>query len=340
MEQKLSDTLVKAIDRSNPFMQNLQLASRFNKLVEEGGGGADLEDNKEATIDVSAYTEPVEIEPTAGKDGMKKTTVTLSNIPSGADLDDNVEETIDVSQYTEPVEIDPTTGKDGMKKATITLSNIPSGESNFTAYAWMDFNANYVYFDFSVAPETKAEFMDYSTLYHDGYNAYHVESNSDYFTDSGEFERTSDTEFTYNAQTYTRDSTKDLVAWVDELETNKAQTIDVSQYTEPVEITPTVGKDGMRKATVTLSNIPSGGSATAYAWKVGNNYTYYDFDEAPTDLTEFETHKSIGINSSMDIEVYSLSGQAESYTKIDASSFTVDGVTLVRSASKDFTLWS
>lgn len=40
MEQKLSDTLVKAIDRSNPMMQNLQLASRFNKLVEEGGGSS------------------------------------------------------------------------------------------------------------------------------------------------------------------------------------------------------------------------------------------------------------------------------------------------------------
>lgn len=48
-----------------------------------GGGGADLEDNKTATIDVSTYTEPVEITPTAGKDGMKKTTVTLNNIPSG-----------------------------------------------------------------------------------------------------------------------------------------------------------------------------------------------------------------------------------------------------------------
>lgn len=45
--------------------------------------GADLEDNKTATINVSTYTEPVEIEPTAGKDGMKKATVTLSNIPSG-----------------------------------------------------------------------------------------------------------------------------------------------------------------------------------------------------------------------------------------------------------------
>lgn len=38
MEQKLSDTLVKAIDRSNPMMQNLQLASRFNKLIDEGSG--------------------------------------------------------------------------------------------------------------------------------------------------------------------------------------------------------------------------------------------------------------------------------------------------------------
>lgn len=48
-----------------------------------GGGGANLEDNKTATIDVSAYTGPVTINPTAGKDGMKKATVTLSNIPSG-----------------------------------------------------------------------------------------------------------------------------------------------------------------------------------------------------------------------------------------------------------------
>ena len=45
--------------------------------------GGDIEANKAATIDVSAYTEPVEITPTAGKDGMEKCTVTLSNIPSG-----------------------------------------------------------------------------------------------------------------------------------------------------------------------------------------------------------------------------------------------------------------
>ena len=41
-----------------------------------------LEDNKAVTVDVSTYTEPIEIEATAGKDGMVKVTLTLTNIPS------------------------------------------------------------------------------------------------------------------------------------------------------------------------------------------------------------------------------------------------------------------
>ena len=45
-----------------------------------------------------------------------------------------------------------------------------------------------------------------------------------------------------------------------DIEASKAATIDVSTYTEPVEITPTAGKDGMAKATVTLTNIPSSGN--------------------------------------------------------------------------------
>lgn len=90
-------------------------------------GGSVLDTNVAETIDVSQYTEPVVINPTSGKDGMIKATVTLSNIPSGADLEANKAETIDVSQYTEPVEIIPTSGKDGMEKVTVTLSNIPSG---------------------------------------------------------------------------------------------------------------------------------------------------------------------------------------------------------------------
>jgi len=59
------------------------------------------------------------------------------------------------------------------------------------------------------------------------------------------------------------------------LDNNKTATINVSTYTEPVEITPTEGKDGMKKATVTLSNIPSG-ETTLYAWKyeTSNDYCY------------------------------------------------------------------
>jgi hypothetical protein len=44
-------------------------------------GSATLEDNKTATINVSTYSAPVEIEPSEDYDGMKKATVTLSNIP-------------------------------------------------------------------------------------------------------------------------------------------------------------------------------------------------------------------------------------------------------------------
>lgn len=40
------------------------------------------------------------------------------------------------------------------------------------------------------------------------------------------------------------------------LETNKAATINVAEYSNAVEITPTSGKTAMQKATVTLTNIP------------------------------------------------------------------------------------
>lgn len=43
----------------------------------------DLQNTRNVTIDVSEYTEPVEITPTSGKDAMKKVIVMLSNIPEG-----------------------------------------------------------------------------------------------------------------------------------------------------------------------------------------------------------------------------------------------------------------
>lgn len=60
---------------------------------------------------------------------------------------------------------------------------------------------------------------------------------------------------------------------VAELEANKEVSIDVSNYSEPVEITPSSGKDGMEKATVTLTNISSGGGgATVYFGSGTDNY--------------------------------------------------------------------
>lgn len=40
-----------------------------------------IEESKEVTVDVSTYTEPIEITPTEGKDGIAKVILTLSNIP-------------------------------------------------------------------------------------------------------------------------------------------------------------------------------------------------------------------------------------------------------------------
>ena len=83
--------------------------------------GADLEDNKTVTIDASTYTEAVEVEPSDDYDGMKKATVTVSNIPT---IEATKEVTIDASTYTEPVEIEPTEGKDGVAKVIVTLTGL------------------------------------------------------------------------------------------------------------------------------------------------------------------------------------------------------------------------
>lgn len=69
------------------------------------------------------------------------------------------------------------------------------------------------------------------------------------------------------------------------LDNNKTKTIDVSTYTEPVEVLPTSGKDGMKKATITLSNIPSPSPATGvtlYAWKTeGIDFVLFTLSESP-----------------------------------------------------------
>lgn len=65
----------------DPTSQEISSLEVNGEAVETGG--ADLEDNKAATINVSTYTEPIEVTPTSGKESMKKATITLSNIPGG-----------------------------------------------------------------------------------------------------------------------------------------------------------------------------------------------------------------------------------------------------------------
>jgi len=138
-----------------------------------------------------------------------------------------------------------------------------------------------------------------------------------------------------------------------DLENNKTATIDVSTYTEPVEIEPTEGKDGMKKATVTLSNIPSGGSATAYAWaktvgEEGQGVMYFNFDKAPADLTELNQKKILVVNidnrtlHTKLVVAYPLlisEMSVESYTKTDDNSMEFMGASFTRQSYKDFTMW-
>lgn len=49
------------------------------------------------------------------------------------------------------------------------------------------------------------------------------------------------------------------------LETNKEVSVDIEDYTDPIEIVPTIGNDGMEKTTVTLTNM-----VRLYVWKDPN----------------------------------------------------------------------
>lgn len=134
-----------------------------------------------------------------------------------------------------------------------------------------------------------------------------------------------------------------------DLDNNVAKTIDVSTYTEPVEITPTTGKDGMKKATVTLSNIPSGGSVTAYGWvDESGNTLFFNFAVAPTDKESFNMGKNLVFSSSSDAQV-SANNLIKNinYTKDSDTQFSTTDTapkpgpdkTYTRDPTKDFTLW-
>jgi len=122
-----------------------------------------------------------------------------------------------------------------------------------------------------------------------------------------------------------------------DVQTNKATTIDVSAYTEPVVIKPDTDYESMKKNTVTLSNIPTPG-ATAYAWAIGDKFIYLNVATAPDAITNI---KCIAIGSpDNSLEVIALSeGTVGDYAKVSDTEFTVGEGTYTRDSTKDAVLW-
>lgn len=112
-------------------------------IGKEEGGDADLDKNKAVTIDVSAYTEPVEVEPTSGKDGMEKVTVTLNNIPTATVLSAwKLESAVVYTKTAEPTTSDKAIvpASTGLSEAVIVsvaaeFASITIGESTYARYS-------------------------------------------------------------------------------------------------------------------------------------------------------------------------------------------------------------
>lgn len=152
------------------------------------------------------------------------------------------------------------------------------------------------------------------------------------------------------------------------LDNNKEVTINVSEYTEPVEIEPTSGKNGMKKATVTLTDFPS--SVKLYAWKVtitGRDAFYVYTDFPATDqpytmgidshfLNVFDSSTLFAASSDARVQVATFRGYKPGYTvvQVTISSETqfqlkysggsgtpsTATYTFTRDSSKDFRVWS
>jgi hypothetical protein len=134
------------------------------------------------------------------------------------------------------------------------------------------------------------------------------------------------------------------------VQTNKEATITENGT---IVIGPDEGYDATKKVTATV-NVPSGGSATAYAWvDTDDNVQYTDFGTSPSSLEEISNKKvlvsSVSESSLSFLRVTALSGKVQDYTRISDTSFTYSlqlipdfpavTQTLTRDPTKDFTLW-
>ena len=116
-----------------------------------------------------------------------------------------------------------------------------------------------------------------------------------------------------------------------ELESNKTATINVNTYTEPVEITPSEGKDAMEKATITLSNIPVPGGLHLYAWQSDLGAISYTFVEEPTD-----NDQALYADYSTATEVSSVT--LAPITSYDADSIEIYAVSYTRNQEHDIVI--
>ena len=121
-----------------------------------------------------------------------------------------------------------------------------------------------------------------------------------------------------------------------DLEDNKTATINVSTYTQPVEITPTAGKDGMKKATITLSNIPSpSGATTLYAWRRSLGGGNYGYVYSPSTTVEVGDHLFIG-NTGLDDGTITIT--ENTITEVGEGTFVIESHTYSRYADGDISL--
>jgi len=193
-----------------------------------------LEDNKTVTLTSNGEHEVL---PTDGNTAMKKSTVTVA-VP----LEANKEETLTSNGVHE---ITPTAGNDGMQKTTVTVAvPIESGKTQTIEHNGTTTISPSVGYDgledVEVTVAVPLETGKTETYEHNG--AYTVTPSTGY------------------------DGIEDIEVTVDvPLEANKTETISVEDYTDPIEIVPTTGNDGMEKATVTLTNM-----TRLYVWKDPN----------------------------------------------------------------------
>ena len=110
-----------------------------------------------------------------------------------------------------------------------------------------------------------------------------------------------------------------------DVQTNKAATIDVSAYTEPIVVKPDTDYESMKKATITLSNIPVAG-ATLYAWKNNTDIVYTKVAEPTTSdkaLVPEATGLAEAVIAEVAAEFASITISTDEYTRYDTGDITL-----------------